>query len=44
LSKKEYVSVAGKYIIGDFDGQGGEKNKGGERGAKNTKGAKVLND
>jgi len=28
---------------GDFDGQGGEKMKGGDRGRKNTKGAKMFN-
>jgi len=27
---------------GDFDGQRGEKIKGGDRGRKNTKGAKML--
>jgi len=28
---------------GDFERQGGEKNKGGDRGKNNTKGAKTLN-
>ena len=40
-----FLKVGGIVPLeGDFDGQGGETNKWGDRGAKKHKGAKVLND